>query len=198
MTSSASGPIIYYIRHGETDWNAEHRFQGRRDIPLNALGRSQAKANGKRLKALIENPDSFDFVCSPLGRTRETMENIRSEMGLDVADYQINASLAEMSYGDLEGVTLSELENDYAELFEWRKRDRWQFQPPNGESLAMTEQRVVPFFKNITRNTVVVAHGAVGRTVRRALLNLPQDDAGWFEFPQDKVFRFINGKEKVL
>lgn len=198
MTSSASGPIIYYIRHGETDWNAEHRFQGRRDIPLNALGRSQAKANGKRLKALIENPNGFDFVCSPLGRTRETMETIRTEMGLDVANYQIDANLAEMSYGDLEGVTLNELESDHSELFEWRKNDRWQFQPPNGESLAMTEQRVAPFFKNITRDTVVVAHGAVGRAVRRLLLDLSSGNAGWFEFPQDKVFRFIDGKEEIL
>lgn len=198
MTSTNGSPIIYYVRHGETDWNAEQRFQGRRDIPLNALGRSQAIANGKRLNQLIENPEEFDFVSSPLGRTRETMELIRYEMGLEKQGYQTDSDLAEMSYGDLEGVTISELEQKHSDLFKIRKDDRWHFQPPNGESLAMTKERITPFFKNITRNTVVIAHGAVGRTVRHLLLNISLQDAGWFEFPQNKVFRFIDGKEKIL
>lgn len=198
MTSSNGSPIIYYIRHGETDWNAQSRFQGRRDIPLNALGRSQAQANGKRLSQLIENPEAFDFVASPLGRTRETMEAIRLELGLDVKDYKTDALLLEMNYGELEGVTIQELENDYAELFKSRKNHRWEFQPPKGESLSMTKDRIAPFFKNITRDTVVVAHGAVGRTVRQLFLDISLHDASWFEFPQNKVFRFIDGKEEIL
>lgn len=198
MTATNGSPIIYYVRHGETNWNAEQRFQGRKDIPLNAKGQGQAQANGKRLKQLIETPEEFDFISSPLGRTRETMELIRSEMGLDSQDYATDARLAEMNYGDLEGVTIDELENAHPQLFKLRQDERWQFQPPNGESLAMTQERVAPFFSTITRNTVVVAHGAVGRTVRRLLMNLSIDEASWFEFPQDKVFRFIDGNEEVL
>ena len=85
---SQSSPIIYYIRHGLTDWNAEYRFQGRRDIPLNQIGRGQASENGKKLKGLIENPEDFDFIASPLMRTRETMERIREQMGLEISDYK--------------------------------------------------------------------------------------------------------------
>ncbi|MFK7901957.1 MAG: histidine phosphatase family protein [Nitratireductor sp.] len=195
---STSAPIIYYIRHGLTNWNAEHRFQGKRDIPLNDIGRAQASENGKRLNALIKNPQDFDFISSPLIRTRETMELIRAQMGLDITSYQTDDRLVEMNYGDLEGVTLNELEQEHKELFEIRKTKRWQFQPPNGESLQMTEKRIAPFFNGIKRNSIIVAHGAVGRTVRKHILNLDEQDAGWFIFPQDKVFKFVGGQEEIL
>ena len=71
-------PLLYYIRHGETDWNREGRLQGQHDIPINATGRSQARHCGGVLRELIErdriDPAGLDFVASPLGRARETME----------------------------------------------------------------------------------------------------------------------------
>lgn len=191
-------PIIYYVRHGLTDWNAEQRFQGQRDIPLNDVGRFQARTNGERLKLHLENPEDFDFVASPLGRTRETMELIRESMGLDPTYYRTDDTLVEMSYGDLEGITLSEIEEKRADIYEDRLENRWSFTPPNGESLQMTMERIIPFFNAIERDTVVVAHGAVGRTVRKFLLGLEAEDAAWFIFPQDKIFRFIDGVEEIL
>jgi broad specificity phosphatase PhoE len=71
-------PKIYYIRHGETAWNAQGRFQGSQDIPLNDLGRSQAAAAGAILGDLLVGdghaPSSLPFVASPLGRARMTMD----------------------------------------------------------------------------------------------------------------------------
>jgi broad specificity phosphatase PhoE len=71
-------PVIYYIRHGETEWNAEGRLQGTQDIPLNDLGRKQAKSSGVILADLFardrRNEASLAFVASPLGRARLTME----------------------------------------------------------------------------------------------------------------------------
>ena len=61
-------PLVYFVRHGQTDWNAEHRLQGQADVPLNALGRAQAERNGRRLAELIADPTGFDFVASPLYR----------------------------------------------------------------------------------------------------------------------------------
>ena len=59
-------PLVYFVRHGQTDWNAEHRLQGQADIHLNALGRRQAERNGAKLAELIARPAEFDFVASPL------------------------------------------------------------------------------------------------------------------------------------
>ena len=188
-------PVLYYIRHGQTDWNAEQRFQGRRDVALNNIGREQAHENGLRLKQLVTSPEDFDFVASPLGRTRETMQIIRSAMSLEPKAYIIEPTLMEMDYGDLEGVTLETIERDSPEIYSQRMQDRWNFQPPNGENLQMTMERIVPYFRGIERNMIIVGHGSVGRALRKHLLNLEANDAAWFEFPQNRIFRFSGGIE---
>ena len=78
-------PLVYFVRHGLTDWNAEGRYQGSKDIPLNERGRGQAKLNGKLLRMLLErdkrSATDFGWYVSPLGRTRETMDLVRSGVG---------------------------------------------------------------------------------------------------------------------
>ena len=64
---------IYFIRHGETDWNAQARYQGQADVPMNETGRTQARRNGETLRRLLPDIASADFVASPLARARETM-----------------------------------------------------------------------------------------------------------------------------
>src|SRR5680860_289486 len=142
-------PVLFYIRHGETDWNAEQRFQGRQDIAINQIGREQAARNGETLKQLVANPDEFDFVASPMRRACQTMEVIRRTMGLDPKIYETEPLLVEMSYGELEGVTLDTIEQDKPEVFADRLKDRWNFQPPNGESLQMTMERIIPYLSLI-------------------------------------------------
>ena len=69
------GVTLYFVRHGETDWNRAQRYQGQRDIPLNATGREQAVGNGRVLaQALGQEAAALDYVSSPLVRARETME----------------------------------------------------------------------------------------------------------------------------
>ena len=99
-------PLVYFVRHGQTDWNAEHRLQGQADIALNALGRAQATRNGRKLAELIADPADFDFVASPLGRTRETMELVRAAMGLEPHGYRTDPRLIEVHFGDWQGHTL--------------------------------------------------------------------------------------------
>jgi broad specificity phosphatase PhoE len=96
-------PILYFVRHGETDWNRERRLQGQHDIPLNALGRTQAVRCGVLMKELLAKtgvpaPD-YDYVSSPLGRARETMELMRGSMGLDPVPYRSVARLRERKFG---------------------------------------------------------------------------------------------------
>jgi broad specificity phosphatase PhoE len=80
MTTKATPPF-FMIRHGETDWNREKRYQGQVDIPLNALGREQAAGNGRLLASLGHDWAQWRFYSSPLGRARDTMEILRGEHG---------------------------------------------------------------------------------------------------------------------
>src|ERR1044071_6727991 len=106
-------PRLYYIRHGETDWNVEWRLQGQRDIPINARGRIQARRCGEILRDLLArdavDPAQLDFVSSPLSRARETMELLRGAAGLDPNGYRQDAQLAEILFGQWEGFTLAGL-----------------------------------------------------------------------------------------
>src|SRR5436305_14214838 len=101
--------VVYFVRHGETDWNRERRLQGRHDSPLNALGRVQASHGGELLRDLLDRDGrpagGYDYVSSPLGRARETMELMRAAMGLDPTAYRTDARLMEMSFGRWEGFT---------------------------------------------------------------------------------------------
>lgn len=191
-------PVIYYVRHGQTDWNAQYRFQGQQDIALNDTGRAQALGNGHKLAGIVGDGAGFDFFCSPLGRARETMEIIRTAMGLPPEGYAIDERLIEASYGELEGMSLADIERDRPELMELRQEDRWNFTPPAGESLATVSKRIAPFFDELKAPAIVVAHGAVGRTVRHLLAGTPVETAGHYAFPQDKVFRFKDGKEELI
>jgi probable phosphoglycerate mutase len=97
-------PTIYYIRHGETDWNKTGRLQGTLDIPLNELGREQAMYAGRLLGGLIardgRNKDRLPFVASPLGRARMTMELAREQLQLPPSDYALDDRLREIGYGN--------------------------------------------------------------------------------------------------
>ena len=191
-------PLIYYIRHGQTDWNAEFRFQGQRDIPLNAKGENQADENGRKMRELIGSGEGLDFISSPLGRARETMERVRIKMGLPRQGYQLDERLLEISYGDLEGTTLGELKANNNPLHRYRKANAWRFQPNNGESHELVLGRVSKWHASLKGDCVVAAHGAIGRVVRYYLLGLDEQEAARFAFPQDKICMIRKGEERFL
>ena len=166
-------PILYFVRHGETDWNRERRLQGQHDIPLNALGRTQAVRCGALMRELLAKgnlpvPD-YDYVSSPLGRARETMELMRGAMGLEPASYRTDARLMEMSFGRWEGFTFAELQARESEALAERERDKWGFVLPGGESYAQLQVRVRSWCDGIEQDTVVSAHGGVCRVLMASL-----------------------------
>lgn len=173
------------------------RFQGQRDIPLNDFGRSQAKRNGEKLFEKIGKAEDCTFISSPLSRTRETMEIIREEMGLDKGEYALDKRLIEISYGDFEGKTKPELKQINREMFLGRKQNTWNFRPNNGESQADTLVRIAQWYDGLdaSKTYVVTAHGAVGRVLRYHLLGLSEQEAATFVFPQDEVFEITKGCE---
>ena len=185
-------PIVYFVRHGQTDWNAEARFQGTRDIPLNDKGRGQARHNGATLKGLVD-PESVNFIASPLMRTRETMEIIRAEMGLEPHAYQTDDRLKELSFGDWEGRTVTELEETQADLWAARQTDKWFFRPPQGESYQDLADRLRSWVNEIDGPLVVVSHGGVNRGLRFLLSDHDNETLANALIPQDKVMIIEDG-----
>jgi probable phosphoglycerate mutase len=160
---TAAGPVLYFVRHGETDWNLEGRLQGQQDIPLNARGQVQAEEAGARLRGLVLDCERLDYVASPMHRTRETMERLRRAIHLDPTGYRLDTRLVELTFGDWEGMTWKEVRKAEPQKAAARERDKWQYVPPNGESYAMLAERIRPVLESISRDTVMVAHGGVAR-----------------------------------
>jgi broad specificity phosphatase PhoE len=191
-------PVLIFIRHGETDWNREGRLQGQRDIPLNDTGRAQARRNGTAIKADMPEAAGFDFIASPLSRSRETMEIVRAAMGLPPAAYATDDRLKELTFGTWEGFTGEDLRAVSAELIAAREKDKWGFLPPGGESYRILSERVADWLAGIVRPTFVVAHGGVGRVLRRMILGLDPIEAVSMLFPQDQVLMFSDGRERWI
>jgi probable phosphoglycerate mutase len=165
--SARPRPTLYYIRHGETDWNVAGRLQGRRDIPLNARGRGQATHCGGVLRDLFardgRDPAALDYVSSPLGRTTQTMELVRPELGLPPGGYALEERLTEISFGDWEGFTIAQLRQRDPVHISQREHDKWHFLPPGGESYQMMSKRMAQWYTGLERDTVAVAHGGTAR-----------------------------------
>ena len=184
----AAGVTLYYVRHGETDWNLAQRYQGQRDIPLNDTGRGQAARNGRTLlEKLGPGAEALDYVASPLSRARETMEIVRREMGLAPHSYRVDERLSEMNYGHWEGRLWHELPTLDPAGFEGRRADIWSWQPTGGESYRMLSDRVALWLADMKRDAVVVAHGGVSRALRGLILKLQSADIPLLDVPQDKV-----------
>lgn len=189
-------PDCYFIRHGQTSWNAERRFQGQRDTPLNDLGRSQAHGNGLKLAGIIGDGSGYDFVSSPLSRTRETMEILRRAMALDPAGYRTDPILVEVHFGDWQGSTLAELEVTTAAAIRERDRDKWNYLPPGvgAESYAMLAERIRPWVEALTGPTVCVTHGGVIRSLFTLTGQMSGREASNMDIPQDRILRLRDGR----
>jgi probable phosphoglycerate mutase len=188
--------LIYMIRHGQTDWNAEIRLQGQKDIPLNDTGRTQAAGNGVALARILgAKAGTFDFVTSPLGRTRETMEILRAAMGLEPSGYRIDERLKEVSFGDWEGSTLEELEASVPGRVAEREASKWDFIPPgaDAESYEILSWRIASWMKDVDRPTVCVSHGGVIRSVFKLLGAMTSEEAAMGAIPQDRILLIKDG-----
>jgi broad specificity phosphatase PhoE len=190
-------PIIYYIRHGETAWNAAGRFQGAQDIPLNELGLTQAAHAGGILSDLFGRDGraaaSLVFVSSPLGRARHTMELVRGALQLPPGQYALDDRLREIGYGDWEGSTLAQQQASHPETFAIRELDKWDVPPPAGESYASVAERMRDWYQSLHGDTVAVAHGGTARALMVVLgIETPSGALDQF-IEQGTVYVFRDG-----
>jgi len=190
-------PTIYYLRHGETEWNARGRLQGTQDIPLNVRGRGQAIQAGRILAGLLAR-DGRDkafpsYVSSPLGRAQETMELVRGELKLPPCDYALDDRLREIGYGVWEGSTLPESEASHPDVYARRLLDKWTVAPPGGETYADVQRRVNEWYGSLRADTVAVAHGGTARALMVVLgLKTPANAADLL-IEQGAVYVFRDG-----
>jgi probable phosphoglycerate mutase len=193
-----SHPVIYYVRHGLTDWNVEQRLQGRHDIALNQQGRAQALECGEILSALFATcglrASEFAYVASPLIRARQTMELMRVALGLEPKQYEMDERLLEIAFGEWEGLTYRDVIERDSTVVERRETDKWGFIPPAGESYAQVAMRVGQWADSLTADTVVAAHGGTARALIAHFAIVPAEDATHYSIDQGVVYVFADGK----
>jgi broad specificity phosphatase PhoE len=147
---------FWFLRHGETDWNAQGISQGNVDIPLNATGLAQARSAAEKLR----NRGIATIVASPLSRARVTAEFVGEALGLPVA---IDPDLREVSFGVQEGQAMSGWFADWV---------AGRFTPEGAETFPDLRRRAVAAINRSTAllpAVLVVAHGALFRALRAAM-----------------------------
>jgi broad specificity phosphatase PhoE len=190
-------PLFYFVRHGETDWNAERRLQGQLDIPLNERGRLQSGQCGAILGALLSaggrTPADFAFISSPLRRARETMEIMRAGLALPRDGFATDPRLAELSFGRWEGLTYKEVRALDRSVLAMRERDKWNFAPPDGESYAQLLVRVRAWRASMTSDVIVTAHGGVARVLMVLFGAREREEATQGDVVQGVVYQYAPG-----
>lgn len=186
------------VRHGETTWNLERRFQGRLDSPLTARGIAQAQAIGRLLASLAE-ARTAPVVASPQGRARHTAEIIVKMLG-GTNVLRIDERLREHSLGSWDGLTYREVELLLPGVFDGAGRHEWYFRAPDGESYAALAARLGEWLgeQDEAAPTIVVAHGLVSRVLRGLYAGLPPTVALTLPVSQDRIFRLSAGAVETL
>jgi broad specificity phosphatase PhoE len=177
---------LYFIRHGQTEWNAIKRMQGRWNSNLNETGRQQADVNGRFLAS--QNIESL-FI-SPLDRTRQTAEIINRHTNLPVI---LDDRIMEWDCGDWSGYMYAEIQAKWPEDWNALQADRFNHRGPNCENYPDMIERSGPFLEEIQNraedNIAIVSHGMIGRVMVAQLLGLNEKDTLGFHQSNDLIFR---------
>jgi broad specificity phosphatase PhoE len=154
-------PPVYFVRHGETEWNRQGIIQGCTDIPLNDTGHAQAKTVAKALKTHVADTAKCQLVMSPLTRTRQTMGHIADALEADQHTIPADDLLKELGFGIWEGKPFWELKA--SPIYPADPESRYFWRPEGGESYEDGAVRLKSFLAGISAPTIVVSHGALGR-----------------------------------
>lgn len=178
---------IFLLRHGETEWNAEGRFQGQRDSPLTACGREQAAQLGRILSRRFAGRGLPAFHVSPLGRTQDTAAIVARYVDMR-GMMRIEPRIQEVSTGVWDGLTNEEIAAGWPGALDGTDHFDWYFRSPDGETLEAALRRVQSWLSELEGPVVAVSHGLLGRLVRGAWLGLPTQEMLCLPVPQDVVW----------
>jgi probable phosphoglycerate mutase len=188
---------LIVIRHGETDWNRQHRFQGQIDVPLNAAGRAQAARLAQRLAA-----ERFDaVVASDLQRARAT-----AQAAAGARPIETDALWREQAFGVAEGLDAPTIAQQHPDLWaQWLRHDADYALPGGGESVRMFHDRVLRGLQRVVqahagRCVIVFTHGGVLDMLWRAAQNLPLHGPRSCEIPNTGInrLRWRDGALKIV
>jgi broad specificity phosphatase PhoE len=188
---SEARPPVYFVRHGETEWNRLGIIQGWTDIPLNETGHGQAKSVARAFVAHPEVSKDCRFAVSPLGRTRQTMAHISEALALPESHVSIAPTIKELGFGVWEGKPFWELKA--SPVYPADPEARYTWRPEGGESYSDGKARLSDWLATLTEPTVVVAHGAIGRCLIGHLTNLSVREMMGIRMHQGQYCEISNG-----
>jgi broad specificity phosphatase PhoE len=149
---------LYLLRHGETDWNREGRYQGQSDVPLNAQGQKQARF----LAEQMADVDVTSLYASDLSRAIDTANAVSKSVNCEV---QIVPEFREIHQGEWEGMLFPDIKEKYSKELRDRKSDPLNVAPPGGETVGQFKDRILSGFRKVLGQhksgdtVVIVSHG---------------------------------------
>ncbi|MFL1997495.1 histidine phosphatase family protein [Lysinibacillus irui] len=187
---------IYLLRHGETNYNREGRYQGQLDSPLTELGREQVQQHARMLKTLIGDATDWKIVTSPLGRAMQSTALLCETIGYDVNDVEQDHRLTEVAVGQWAGLTMAEIQHTWPDLLADTDVFNWYFRAPGGERYEAVVSRLTSWLEDIQQYSklIVVSHGLTSRILRGIYTGLQKEDALKLEVSQDIFFKLANKK----
>jgi broad specificity phosphatase PhoE len=177
---------LYLIRHGQTDWNLEGRWQGQSDVPLNKTGRKQAE----QIATSLINAELDAIYSSDLIRAADTAAALAHKTGLDI---HYDKRLREIHQGDWQGLLVGDIQARYGDAFQRRKLDPLNVAPPGGETVRQVQNRVTAAVEDILAKhpdgrVAIVSHGFSLAVIQVHYLILPMEKV-WEMIPENDEWR---------
>jgi probable phosphoglycerate mutase len=193
-------PTIILVRHGQTEWNVEGRYQGQLNSPLTEKGREQAKENAKKIARVIDMDSPFKLFSSPLGRAKESSYIICDELNIAREKVIFDERIQEFHYGIFEGRTKEECKKIYAKELAAREADKWSYVVEGGDSYQIVTKRLKRWLASVSEEQVVVmvAHEMVNRALRGIYLGLENQKMLQLRQPNDVVIKLENQEELII
>lgn len=162
---------LILIRHGQTEWNADGRYQGQSNVALSDIGRTQAKFLAERFP--VKHLDAI--YASDLDRARETAECVGEKLGVLVRPEK---AFRELSFGDWEGLTYQQITARWPEESHKLFTAPDELEIPNGETFQALQKRALSKINELCKEHVdqtigIFAHGAINKTILAGLMHIP-------------------------
>jgi len=193
-------PTIILLRHGQTEWNVEGRYQGQLNSPLTQKGKLQAKENALKLNRAIDLDKPFKIFSSPLGRAKESCYIICDTLGIDREEVIFDKRIQEFSYGIFEGKTKKECAMLHADALAAREADKFFYTIEGGESYDIVSKRLYAWLEDVKdeKLIIMVAHEMVNRALRGIYCNYNNDKTLSLRQANDLVLKLENRSESIV